>query len=111
MWNYADAFYYNQGPENSGYVTTGFLREIGSDVPGLNVNRLLLDTYSPATRARFEGNAGICEVPRRRGDADLPRRTSGLASQLVVGSGKLESAGPIVHLAASGRNSGDRPER
>ena len=33
MWNYADAFYYNQGPENSGYVTTGFLREVGSTYP------------------------------------------------------------------------------
>jgi len=104
MWNYADAFYYNQGPENSGYVTTGFLREIGSDVPGLNVNRLLVETYSPATRLRlkamqaFARSQGVVATP-----TFLIERADG-RSEIVVGSGKLESAIDRA-LAASDRKS------
>src|ERR1700750_2828641 len=102
MWNYADAFYYNQGPENSGYVTTGFLREIASDVPGLNVNRLLVDTYTPATRVRlkamqaFARSQGVVATP-----TFLVERADG-RSEIVVGSGKLESAIDRA-LAASDR--------
>jgi len=104
MWSYADAFYYNQGPENSGYVTTGFLREIGSDVPGLNVNRLMVDTYTPATRKRakalqaFARSQGVVATP-----TFLVERADG-RSELVVGSGKLEDAIDRA-LAASGRKS------
>jgi protein-disulfide isomerase len=28
MWNFADAFYRDQGPENSGYVSDDFLTEV-----------------------------------------------------------------------------------
>src|SRR6185437_14318665 len=104
MWSYADAFYYNQGPENSGYVTTGFLREIGSDVPGLNVNRLMVDTYTSATRRRakelqaFARSQGVVATP-----TFLVERADG-RSELVVGSGKLESAIDRA-LAASDRKS------
>jgi protein-disulfide isomerase len=104
MWNYADAFYYNQGPENSGYVTTGFLREIGSDVPGLNVNRLLVDTYSSATRVRFKA---MLAFARAQGVVATPtflvERADG-RSELVIGSGKLEAAIDRA-LASSGRKS------
>jgi protein-disulfide isomerase len=104
MWNYADAFYYNQGPENSGYVTTGFLREIGSDVPGLNVNRLMVDTYSSATRVRFKAmlafarSQGVVATP-----TFLVERADG-RSELVIGSSKLEAAINRA-LASSSRKS------
>lgn len=104
MWNYADAFYYNQGPENSGYVTTGFLREIGSDVPGLNVNRLMVDTYSPATTVQFKA---MLAFARTQGVVATPtflvQRADG-GSKLVIGSGKLEAAINQA-LASSGRKS------
>jgi protein-disulfide isomerase len=104
MWNFADAFYYNQGPENSGYVTTGFLRQIGSDVPGMNVSRLMVDTYSSATLRRakamqaFARYQGVVATP-----TFLVERADG-RSTLVVGSGKLEDAINQA-LAASGRKS------
>ena len=104
MWNYADAFYYNQGPENSGYVTTGFLREVGSDVPGLNVNRLMVDTYSSATRLRFKAMLAFAKA---QGVVATPTfivvRADG-RSELVVGSAKLEAAIDRA-LARSGRKS------
>jgi protein-disulfide isomerase len=40
-WTYLDAFYSRQGPENSGYVTDAFLRDVGADVPQLDVGRAL----------------------------------------------------------------------
>ncbi len=43
MWDYVHLFYTNQGEENTGYVTDDFLREIGSGVRGLDVERAFAD--------------------------------------------------------------------
>lgn len=43
MWDYIHLFYMNQGEENTGYVTDDFLREIGSGVRGLDVERAFAD--------------------------------------------------------------------
>jgi protein-disulfide isomerase len=37
LFDYASAFYANQGEENTGYVTDAFLTKIAEAVPGLNV--------------------------------------------------------------------------
>jgi protein-disulfide isomerase len=37
MWQFAALFYRNQGEENTGYVTTAFLKRIARGVPGLDV--------------------------------------------------------------------------
>ncbi|HEX6712419.1 MAG TPA: thioredoxin domain-containing protein [Thermoleophilaceae bacterium] len=37
LFDYASAFYANQGEENTGYVTDAFLTKIAKAVPGLNV--------------------------------------------------------------------------
>ena len=36
MFDYASAFYANQGQENTGYVTSDFLTKLAKSVPGLN---------------------------------------------------------------------------
>jgi len=41
LWNFVDLFYFNQGPENSGYATDQFLRKLASAVPGLNADAAL----------------------------------------------------------------------
>lgn len=46
MWQFAALFYRNQGQENTGYVTNGFLRKIASGVPGLDVDKLMKDMKS-----------------------------------------------------------------
>jgi len=43
LWPYIDLFYLNQGEENSGYVTDGFLTKIGGGVTGLNVAKAMND--------------------------------------------------------------------
>ena len=47
LWNATDVLYYNQGRENSGYVTDSFLRSVLGAVPGLNVNQALAQAKDP----------------------------------------------------------------
>jgi len=51
-WNFVSLFYYNQQEENSGYVTTNFIKEIASGA-GLNVNEALTDRFSPTVSAEM----------------------------------------------------------
>jgi protein-disulfide isomerase len=37
LWNFIELFYHQQGRENSGYVTEGFLQGLAEQVPGLNL--------------------------------------------------------------------------
>src|SRR5437763_2329441 len=43
LWQFIDAFYADQGDENSGYVTDSFVRGIAQKAPGLDVARLMRD--------------------------------------------------------------------
>jgi protein-disulfide isomerase len=47
LWQFVGVFYANQGTENSGYVDEGFLTEIGSALPDLDVEAALVDRDSP----------------------------------------------------------------
>jgi protein-disulfide isomerase len=47
-WLFSDIFYNDQGEENTGYVTDGFLRSIGKATAGLDVAKLMRDIDSPA---------------------------------------------------------------
>jgi protein-disulfide isomerase len=40
MWQFADLFYRNQQPENSGYVTWPFIKTIAAAVPGMSITAL-----------------------------------------------------------------------
>ena len=48
LWQFADLFYRNQDDENSGYVTTGFIRTLFDNTPGLSVDRATADANTPA---------------------------------------------------------------
>jgi protein-disulfide isomerase len=54
MWPFVDAFYRNQGRENSGYVTDGFLARIAGETPGLDGSRALEDRDRPQARHMLE---------------------------------------------------------
>jgi protein-disulfide isomerase len=56
-WTYLDAFYAQQGPENSGYVTDGFLRSVGGSVPGLDVARVLREAKTSDAPTKVLGQA------------------------------------------------------
>src|SRR4051794_1204861 len=48
LWNFAEAFYTDQGPENSGYVTDGFLRDVAKKA-GVDADQALAARSQPAT--------------------------------------------------------------
>lgn len=84
LWPFVDAFYRNQGPENSGYVTDRFLRKLAGAIPGLDTRRAFADRSSPAARRslmsaeRLATRLGSNSTPAfylRRGDGSLEALT------------------------------------
>jgi protein-disulfide isomerase len=57
LWNLAEALYRNQGAENSGWLTEDLVRRLASDIPGLDVDRLLSDAERPAIVEEASGAA------------------------------------------------------
>jgi protein-disulfide isomerase len=47
MYQFADLFFRNQGPENSGYADADFIRGVASQVPGLDVERVVKAADDP----------------------------------------------------------------
>ncbi len=52
-WQFADLFFNNQGPENSGYATDEFLREVAGGVDGLDVDKAMADAQGPVAAAEL----------------------------------------------------------
>jgi protein-disulfide isomerase len=67
MWQFADLFYRNQGPENSGYVTDAFVARVAAAVPGLSPPRLRRDLPSRAVRSIMIANARLAYTARVTG--------------------------------------------
>ena len=69
LWNVVELVYLNQGAENSGWFTTSFVRRIGAEVPGLDVETLLKARGAPAVeRQRASATqlaqaVGVYETP------------------------------------------------
>jgi protein-disulfide isomerase len=49
-WNFDRIWYINQGDESDNYVTDEFARKIASGVPGLDANKLIADSKTPAAQ-------------------------------------------------------------
>ena len=47
MYEFADVFYRNQGPENSGYADSAFIRQIASQVQGLDAEKVVAAADDP----------------------------------------------------------------
>jgi protein-disulfide isomerase len=61
LWQFVDVFYANQGTENSGFVDEGFLTEIGSALPGLDVEAALDDRDSPQVDAALAAARSLAD--------------------------------------------------
>ena len=68
-WGFTEAFFARQGPENSGYATEEFLRDVGGEVPGLDVDRAFADRPSAAVTRRL---AAAREAAREAGVDSTP---------------------------------------
>jgi len=82
-WTFSDIFYDNQQQENSGYVTTDFLRSIAAATPGLNQAGLLRDaSTTAAAKALKDGTASFDAHGFTGTPSFLIGRTSGALSAL-----------------------------
>jgi protein-disulfide isomerase len=66
LWQLQEAFYRNQGGENSGWVTEELVRELAAEIRELDVERLLADAQSDrvtAMIAEAAAQADAAEVP------------------------------------------------
>jgi protein-disulfide isomerase len=79
LWNLQETLYRHQGGENDGWVTDDLIRELASQIAGLDVDRLFVDAdrddiVAEADGAQAAGQAaGILGTPTlmiRSGDAD-----------------------------------------
>ena len=90
LWQFVDRFYAGQGVENSGYVTDGFLRDIASQVPGLDVGRALADAPHESLTAahdramRFHVESTPSFLIGRTGGTMRPLRVAGLDARSVA---------------------------
>jgi protein-disulfide isomerase len=68
-WDYIELFYLQQGQEDTGYVTEGFLQELAKQVPGLNLAKWTADrnagefTNTLTADAQAANNAGFTGTP------------------------------------------------
>lgn len=64
LWQLTEAFYRNQGAENSGWVTDDLVRRIAGEIPGLDVDRLFRDATSGRVTAML--NSDLRQVQAER---------------------------------------------
>jgi protein-disulfide isomerase len=55
LYEFADVFYRSQGPENSGYVDSAFIRQIASQVPGLDAEKAVAAANDPLSQPAVAG--------------------------------------------------------
>ncbi len=69
MYEFADVFYRNQGPENSGYADADFMRDVARQVEGLDIEKVVAAADDPlAQPAVREGE----QFARRIGSTSTP---------------------------------------
>jgi protein-disulfide isomerase len=67
MWNFIETFYYEQGEEDSGYVTEQYLHRIASQIPRLNVALWTEDRSDPELAIQVEADKRAAARLRFRG--------------------------------------------
>ena len=54
LWEMQEALYRNQGGENSGWVTEELARQVGEEIEGLDVDRMIADSGGDEVTARID---------------------------------------------------------
>jgi protein-disulfide isomerase len=71
LWNLQEAMYRNQGGENSGWVTDDLIRELASQIPGLDVDQLFADAESTAIVQEADGAEATAQAAGIEGTPTL----------------------------------------
>jgi protein-disulfide isomerase len=84
MFQFADLFYRNQGPENSGYADADFMREIAGQVDGLDVESVVAAADDPLSYPAVERNEMFARRIGSTGTPDFYLRKNGQLTPLSV---------------------------
>jgi protein-disulfide isomerase len=99
LWNFIETFYHEQGEEDSGYVTEGYIQGIAKQLPGLNLTHWTGERNDPTLAGQVESdaqaanNAGFNGTP-----AFLIGRSGGAMTKLEPSS--FSQAGPFDEAIA-----------
>ena len=111
MWSFLEAFYANQGVENSGYVTDEFLTDIAEKAGIPDIDKWNVDRESPAADnelTRIDGDAsdnGFSGTPSfafREADGSLTPLEDTQSSQAII-----DAINEQAKSATPGKNSGN----
>lgn len=71
LWNLQEAFYRNQGGENSGWVTDNLIRELAGQISDLDVERLFVDAESAEVETMMGESAAQADAAQIPGTPSL----------------------------------------
>jgi protein-disulfide isomerase len=77
LYQFADLFYRDQGPENSGYVTNAFVRSIAEQVAGLDVEAVVAAANDPLAQPLVHRAQRLSEQVGSSGTPDFFLRRRG----------------------------------
>jgi protein-disulfide isomerase len=83
LWDLQEAMYRHQGGENDGWVTDELVRELGSAIPGLDVDRLFADASSTAVVREAGGASAAAQAAGILGTPTLLIRIDDQAPYVV----------------------------
>jgi protein-disulfide isomerase len=84
MFQFADLFYRNQGPENSDYADADFIRMIAEQVDGLDVDAVVAAADDPLSYPAVERNEMFARRIGSTGTPDFYLRRNGKLTPLAV---------------------------
>ncbi len=103
MFQFADLFYRNQGPENSDYADADFIRGIASQVEGLDVDKTVAAADDPLSYPAVERNEMFAREIGSTGTPDFYLRRNGELTPLdVQGTAPEDYAAALDAALASG---------
>jgi protein-disulfide isomerase len=83
LYQFADVFYRNQGPENSGYADSAFMRKIAGQVPGLDAEKVVAAANDPLAYPAVRANEQFAREIGSTGTPDFYVRKGGRLVQLA----------------------------
>ena len=102
MYQFADLFFRNQGPENSGYADADFIRGIASQVEGLDVERVVAAADDPLAQPAVRRDELFARRIGSTGTPDFYVRRNGRLTPLAPQGTTPEAYTAAIDAALAG---------
>ena len=102
MYEFADLFFRNQGPENSDFADADFMREIAGQVEGLDVDRVVAAADDPLSYPAVRANEMFARRIGSTGTPDFYVRKDGKLTPLAPQGGAPEDYAAALDAALGG---------